>query len=737
MRTVLVALFLVILLPTALAANTHHILKNQFLEVLIDCETGSIAQIHDLRTPDSLQVFDASDVVLQVAAGDLRPALFSISANDKNSLTLRSCRYQDDPGELYLGTQIRYRLIDNRLAVDYCFEALERMELTEGLDIHLSSSAWDSIAIYNHYCSEDPVVLCRDTEPRYFGLDQLYELHSDARTLHMLIPNPYHSSVTITPSAMNSFQFRWHVLVASDPFKAVDPKGPQLASLLSPGTRLYRQIELIITHDDDPPSNPPEAVAYLSPFPNGWEQVIAMTFDDIPFGSFVVPKSGHDPDTPRQQYIIRLLEDHPRMKMGWIILPDAIFSEDLIRNPDYPPGKWWRAHGVGRVLTDSSPEYLQWLCNIERDSVVYGYEDRVHLGNHGYHHAPEMQFGANWEFQCYDPVCNDSTFATIVSEYHSMGLTGKSLKWIRFPGFKFTRATLDALIKSGFIFFDYWGIEGRLPWMLFYSEHGRAWGVGSQWHGDAPQTYELMDSLFLSRGKFCHTAGHPSQWFDFAGDREAAYQQIHEIFQQAEADYPNLGYMFPDEVGDYATQTYDLRDVASEMFSNALVITFTGRAPPGLTVVAQWPDSVPCAGGVTIDGRDISEAEVRDRRLFIELPVLEDGLHIVHAPFRTGTAIDLHSPPSHVTLSQNYPNPFSTMTAFSFTLPGRSPVALSIYNIEGKLIRTLVSDACGSGVNKALWDGTDFRGNPVSSGVYFYRLQAGGEVLTRKMVLVR
>jgi hypothetical protein len=535
---------------------------------------------------------------------------------------------------------------------------------------------------------------------------------------------------------MQSFRFRWHVLVASDPFDSFDPQGPRLASVLAPGVKLHREIEFIISRENEPSSISPEPFAYMSPFPYGWEQVIAMTFDNIPFVRYVIPKSGHDPDAPKQQYLLRLLEDHPAMKMGWVILPDAIWSEGDVQNPGYPAGKWWRAHGNDRLLEEATPEYLQWLHNLENDSLVYGYEHRVRLGNHGYHHTPEMEFGANWEFQYSDPAINDSTFATIVSEYESMGLTAKSLKWIRFPGFKFTRATVDALIENGFALFDYWGISDKLPWMLFYSEHGRIWGLGTNWQGDTPNTYSKMNSLFLSKGKLCHTAGHPQWWFDWGGDREAAYQEMHGIFQQAENDYPNLGYMFPDETGNFASHTYDILNFETEAFANALVISFVGRTQPGQTIITEWPDSVPTAGGISVDGQQVTALEIRGRKQFIQLPELEDGHHTVYVPFAAGTSAEVQSPPSQVTLSQNYPNPFNTMTTVSFSIPERAFATLSVYNLQGKRIRTLLNGTSEAGSNQTVWDGTDSYGNPVSSGVYFYRLQTGGKVLTRKMVLI-
>ena len=88
-------------------------------------------------------------------------------------------------------------------------------------------------------------------------------------------------------------------------------------------------------------------------------------------------------------------------------------------------------------------------------------------------------------------------------------------------------------------------------------------------------------------------------------------------------------------------------------------------------------------------------------------------------------------------LYQNHPNPFNPQTTIAFTLPRKMQVTLTIYNIEGKRVAALVDRTLTEGYKKVTWDGTNAQGNPVSSGVYFYRLEAGKEVLTRKMVLLR
>ena len=92
--------------------------------------------------------------------------------------------------------------------------------------------------------------------------------------------------------------------------------------------------------------------------------------------------------------------------------------------------------------------------------------------------------------------------------------------------------------------------------------------------------------------------------------------------------------------------------------------------------------------------------------------------------------------PLAFSLEQNVPNPFNPTTTISFTLPEKARANLSIFNVEGKLVKTLVDDVMGEGLKEVTWDGFDSRGIPVSSGVYFYRLKAGKEVLTKKMVVL-
>ncbi|MCH7549518.1 MAG: T9SS type A sorting domain-containing protein, partial [Candidatus Krumholzibacteriota bacterium] len=90
-----------------------------------------------------------------------------------------------------------------------------------------------------------------------------------------------------------------------------------------------------------------------------------------------------------------------------------------------------------------------------------------------------------------------------------------------------------------------------------------------------------------------------------------------------------------------------------------------------------------------------------------------------------------------LSLSQNHPNPFNPSTIIEYALPQTAPVLLTIHDVRGRLVRRLVNETIAVGNRSVEWDGRDERGNSVSTGVYFYRLVASGEVLTRKMVLVK
>ena len=93
--------------------------------------------------------------------------------------------------------------------------------------------------------------------------------------------------------------------------------------------------------------------------------------------------------------------------------------------------------------------------------------------------------------------------------------------------------------------------------------------------------------------------------------------------------------------------------------------------------------------------------------------------------------------PLVTSLGRNAPNPFNPATTISFTLAERAPVELSIHDISGRLVKTLVRDIRDAGDHQATWDGTNDRGREVSSGIYLYRMNTAGMTDTKKLVLLR
>jgi len=88
-------------------------------------------------------------------------------------------------------------------------------------------------------------------------------------------------------------------------------------------------------------------------------------------------------------------------------------------------------------------------------------------------------------------------------------------------------------------------------------------------------------------------------------------------------------------------------------------------------------------------------------------------------------------------LQSNYPNPFNPSTTIAFELAQGGATKLDIYNVKGQLVKTLARGDFKPGSHRAVWDGKDESGREVSSGVYFYRLEAPGYVSTRKMLMLK
>ena len=96
-----------------------------------------------------------------------------------------------------------------------------------------------------------------------------------------------------------------------------------------------------------------------------------------------------------------------------------------------------------------------------------------------------------------------------------------------------------------------------------------------------------------------------------------------------------------------------------------------------------------------------------------------------------------NSSPENPHLYQNYPNPFNPVTNIIFEIKESQKVILQIYNIEGRLIKTLIENQLFAGRHELSWNGLNSQGLSVASGVYYYVLRAGDYQSAKRMVLMR
>jgi len=94
-------------------------------------------------------------------------------------------------------------------------------------------------------------------------------------------------------------------------------------------------------------------------------------------------------------------------------------------------------------------------------------------------------------------------------------------------------------------------------------------------------------------------------------------------------------------------------------------------------------------------------------------------------------------PPATTVLKGNYPNPFNPSTTIAFDMASDGFVNIDVYNVKGQKVCGLISGFYGAGSHSVVWNGEDATGRAVASGVYFYRMTAGGYSKTQKMLLMK
>lgn len=154
-------------------------------------------------------------------------------------------------------------------------------------------------------------------------------------------------------------------------------------------------------------------------------------------------------------------------------------------------------------------------------------------------------------------------------------------------------------------------------------------------------------------------------------------------------------------------------------------------------------------GSVVMVRARISSAAPLGSRISLTLPKVTaidaNGASIALTPLASFIQVDTTTAvveremtvPVKFSLDQNYPNPFNPETEIQFALPKPTHVTLKVFDVLGHEIVTLAEQRYEAGFHRTRWDGRDQSGQPVPSGVYFYRIEVGNFGQTKKMLLVR
>ena len=393
--------------------------------------------------------------------------------------------------------------------------------------------------------------------------------------------------------------------------------------------------------------------------------------------------------------------------------------------------------------TDGPRDRTKWLVDmINGDSLIFG--DTVDIfvtSGHGSSNSWQMHYGSpNYEgffrssgngYLYGDPYSGSNI--PIVSSHPKIyfGLGNCNIGQINNAG-----CMAPAWIHSGgaYLYTGYVITEGR----------------DSYQHGSAKAYFCLQDhyswpkAFFIGNLAYCfdirnNTPGIP-------GSRD----------YNASALYgdPGLDARVPDE-GIYDTLLYTPELIVNEGTTRDTItfkITMNKEGKPGFSG-SKWGYRSPIylfpfrVDSVEVISTDAIKHVIMDNFVLMYIwykdqPSLSAGTqrYVTFTAIRTHIGTEERHEPSPViaTLCKSYPNPFLNITTIKYNLIGNNiQVSLKIYDITGKLVRTLVNETRNLGVHTTQWDGKDDSGNQVTAGVYFCRLTAGDSISNSKLIVLR
>lgn len=200
------------------------------------------------------------------------------------------------------------------------------------------------------------------------------------------------------------------------------------------------------------------------------------------------------------------------------------------------------------------------------------------------------------------------------------------------------------------------------------------------------------------------------------------------------SDNFNLAYTISG-IGGYDWIVCRLNDMNANGHPEVLVSGPTTRILDASTsaVIYSWPASYQYYGLATIPGSNTVYA-------YFHTSSSGSNSLAIYTLGITTSPVDKASNevlPGQIALEQNYPNPFNPITTIEYSIPTPGAVTVQVFDVTGRLVKTLISESQTAGKHTTQWNGSDESGCRVSSGAYFYVVRDGNTALARKMIVLK
>lgn len=384
---------------------------------------------------------------------------------------------------------------------------------------------------------------------------------------------------------------------------------------------------------------------------------------------------------------------------------------------------WADASGIESVIHNAPESYIKFLRRLDTTEMMYGWEDRVRLGSHGWHHTPSIrekdQPAPGWEFQYYDTTGDKLRIEKIFEGTAKIGLSRNTLRYWRSPGYKYTASLVNLLADSGFVFMGGQNFSCHYCVPLVRGNK-RLWVNGHTFWADYDQD-NSTDLIFstLARGHLGEVGGHPDMVL--LDSSISSYERMNQLFTSMEREFSNLGYVFPDEYGDNANSIYTLHNCTDSAWGTERYLRFNGSVKAGVSVVLKG-----LCDDVFLDGVRLP-VKRSDENTYAILPETSFGTHTV-----TFTNVIMNDLPQ-TGFSGYYSNQIKIENnMIKLKLISRSQVKTEIYNLSG---RTVFSGTRTVGKNRLYQ--LNLNNVNMANCVYLLKITVNGELVARRTINFR